>query len=124
MNAIGLEWSWFWEIPFKTVAAGLFVLGMLLLLSYYKTVKLGLPSFGRWPFVRDDRLYWIVVRRVCPICHGVMVPKKDLVQAGSTLSTFVWECSRNSEHKLSYDCTEVQDAINKGELNHLHNKAT
>jgi hypothetical protein len=94
--------------------AGLFSMAL-----YYKEAILQIPSFGRWFVNREGRLHTIVVRRVCPYCKGVMVPKKRPAHASHPAQPPVWECCRNPDHSLPYDVTEVEDAIHDGKLAHL-----
>lgn len=124
MGALGVGWEWLKGAPFYWIAfCALAVAGANLFL-YVKHVKLGLPSIDGWPFVRDDRLNWIVVRRVCPRCRGTMAPKKHGPDPGGHTATTVWECSRNRDHWLPFDRTEVEDAISEGKLEHLLGKTT
>lgn len=123
MDMIGARWDWLKSIPLLEIGLSFLVVGVVSSFIYFKDVKLGLPSFDRWPFVRHDRLNWIVFRRVCPLCRGTMVPKKHAPDPGRTPAAIVWECSRNPDHRLPYDRTEVEDAITGGMLNHLFNEA-
>lgn len=119
MDKLGLEWEWLKRAPFYWIAFGFFAFAAVNYFQYLRHVKLGLPSFDRYPFVRDDRLNWIVVRRVCPRCRGTMEPKKLNPSPGNAAATAVWECARNPEHKLPFDPTEVEDAISEGRLDQL-----
>jgi hypothetical protein len=119
MDGLGLGWDWLKRIPFYWIAFGFFALAAANYFEYFRHVKMGLPAFDRYPFVRDDRLNWIVVRRVCPRCRGTMAPKKLGPSPGNAAATTVWECSRNADHKLPFDQTEVEDAISEGGLGHI-----
>jgi ribosomal protein S27AE len=123
MSLTGWVWGWLAELPLLWIAFGFLLFGGMNYLLYFWNVRLGKPAFDRWPFVRDDRLNWIVVRRVCPRCRGTMAPKKSGPEVANTAGTTVWECSRNPDHKLPFDITEVEDALSDGKLDHLRKKA-
>jgi hypothetical protein len=72
-----------------------------------------------------DKIYTLHFKRVCPYSHcgGIMEPKRVTSTEDKNKLTWMWICQGNPDlHKVDYDSTQVDRAINDGALDFLfHN---
>lgn len=110
--------GWWFAGSAGLLIASLMILAQALFLRWVKFIK-----FTRTAWVNiDDKVYVVHFKRVCPYahCRGVMEPKLVPPKEDKNRLTWMWVCGSNPDlHRVDYDSTQVDRAIESGDLEFL-----